>query len=178
MKQGTFIGVDPDTNKSGIAVIQNGDIALLDTLSFADVCDLFLYYRNQDWDNTTAVIESSWNTAHNWHGKATDNRRLSAKKGYDVGRCHQVGISLCEMSKYFGLNTIQHQPLKKCWKGSNGKITHHELQQLFPQLQQRTNQEERDALLLVAHYVGLPCSMQFDTILHANNDVLKRLKSK
>jgi hypothetical protein len=40
-------------------------------------------------------------------------------------------------------------PLKKSWKGPGGKITHKEIAAIVPDLPKATNQEQRDALLLI-----------------------------
>jgi hypothetical protein len=47
------------------------------------------------------------------------------------------------------------KPLKKCWKGRDGKITHEELAR-FTGLMGHTNQDGRDAALLAWVRAGLP----------------------
>jgi hypothetical protein len=51
------------------------------------------------------------------------------------------------------------KPLKKNWKGKDGKITHKELA-LFTGLTGRTNQEARDAGLIAWIFAGLPIRIQ------------------
>ncbi len=56
-----------------------------------------------------------------------------------------------------GIEAREAQPLVKCWKGSDRKITHEELDRIVGGMPgRRSNQEERDALLLAWSRSGLP----------------------
>ena len=77
------------------------------------------------------VIESSWTTGHVWHGKGNKGKAHSARLGYDVGRNHEVGR----------------------------KITHGEIAEITGWDARKSNQEERDALLLAWVCSGRPVRM-------------------
>jgi len=85
-----------------------------------------------------------------------DNRRTAAKKHYEVGRCHEIGILLTEFCRHNAMAYEEVFPLEKCWKGTDRKITHEELMEQFEKLGisvdeahlRRSNQEERDAALI------------------------------
>jgi hypothetical protein len=66
-----------------------------------------------------------------------------------------VGRKIVECAQYYGLEVVERLPLKKIWKGKDGKITDAEIKAFMP-IQGRTNQEERDAALLAWDYAGLP----------------------
>lgn len=68
--------------------------------------------------------------------------------GYDVGRCHRTGELIEEMCDNLGLEYKQQAPLTKVWKGQDRKITHEEIVRITGLIAKRTNQEERDAILL------------------------------
>lgn len=73
--------------------------------------------------------------------------------GRRTGLNHATAKIIAEIARnYFQLDVVEIKPLKKCWKGKDGKITHEELnQQLkmygFEPLK-RTNQDQRDSVLL------------------------------
>ena len=160
MKHRYIIGIDPDSSKSGFAwidsITKEVDIYALD---FPGIV-LKLCNGRGLMPETLVVVEASWlNNRHNWHNKATDSRRVANAKGYDVGRNHQTGMLIVEMCRNYNIEVIDVNPLRKCWKGRDGKITHEEIAELFKDFKNfptRTNQEGRDAALLALNYSELP----------------------
>jgi len=59
------------------------------------------------------------------------------------------------MARHIGLNVEEIKPLRKYWKGKDGKITPQELQS-FTGFKGRSNQDGRDAALIAWVYAGLP----------------------
>lgn len=140
-----LIGIDPDTNKSGVAVKQNRQYTLT-TLPFFQ---LFDYLRDNREKVSMLYIEASWLIKHNWNKKRQGTAAINASIGNDAGRNHETGRKIVEMCQHLNIPYTEVRPLRKCWKGPNGKITHEELTKLIPNLPKRTNQEQRDAALLI-----------------------------
>lgn len=141
------IGIDPDTNKSGIAIkncVKGGSIELLSLTFF----QLYEYLKSHKEKIRTVRIEASWLIKHNWNKNHLGSAALNANIGNAAGRNHETGRKLVEMCQHLGIAYEEVRPLKKHWKGSNGKITHAELSTMVS-LPTRTNQEERDACLLI-----------------------------
>lgn len=71
---------------------------------------------------------------------------------------HQTGILTEQMCEAMGIPCRVVKPLRKCWKGDGGKITHAELQNIVGVTCKlpRTNQDQRDACLLAWVHAGLP----------------------
>lgn len=136
------IGIDPDVDKSGVAVIENGEIELF-SLSFWQLFE-FLKERKPD----LVRVEGGWlNKMSNFRaGKPT---AALARIGKNVGSNHEAGRKIVEMCEYLQIKHEVVKPLQKHWKGTDGKITHEEVVKYFKIKQKRTNQEERDALLLL-----------------------------
>lgn len=152
------IGIDPDVNKSGLACLDvtTKSIEVISN-SFPQLLE---YLRNIARNYTLSgrvvvVVEASWLISTNWHTKHSDNSRTAARKGKDAGRCHEVGRKIVECARYYGLEVVEKLPLKKIWKGKDGKITDEEIK-AFIRIEGRTNQEERDAALLAWEHAGLP----------------------
>lgn len=157
MKYDFVIGIDPDCEKNGVAILCPA-VRLLncETLTFAEtIIYLQFFKRNMEEKSRSfiVVIEAGWLNRSNWHTHG--NAKLAAAIGRSTGMNHQTGILLAQMCDYYKIPYKLQKPLKKCWKGKDGKITHAELK-AFTGIEGRTNQEERDAALISWCEAGLP----------------------
>ena len=154
-----IIGIDPDTDKSGIAQVRVAwrEVELF-SASFPELLDYLQRMRQKELTEgvkVVVVVEASWLISTNWHTKRADSVRTAARKGKDAGRCHEVGRKIVECARYYGLEVVEQLPLKKIWKGKDGKITDEEIKAFIP-IKGRTNQETRDAALLAWNEAGFP----------------------
>ena len=154
-----IIGIDPDTDKSGIAQVRvAGREVELFSASFPELLDYLQRMRQKELTEgvkVMVVVEASWRISTNWHTKRGESVRVSASKGIDQGRCAEVGRKIVECARYYGLDVVEQLPLKKIWKGPDGKITDEEIKVFIP-IKGRTNQETRDAALLAWNEAGFP----------------------
>lgn len=166
IKPDVIIGIDPDVDKSGFALLDRKTMqVIIDTLPFPELLKRLRKVKDQtsaDRKALLVVVEASWLITHNWHLGNGMIRGIGAiaKTGYNVGRNHQVGLMIVQYCKALGIDVIEQRPLKKCWKGPDGKITHAELAYFVPGLPSRTNSEERDALLLMWNEANLPMKIK------------------
>ncbi len=157
-KADIIIGIDPDVNKSGVGVVsRDGKVDVFsytfpELIEYLKLCSTLGITMEK---TCVVVVEASWKISTNWHTGRGDSIRTAARKGKDAGRCHEVGRKIVECAQYYGLEVVERLPLKKIWKGKDGKITDEEIKAFMP-IQERTNQEERDAALLAWDYAGLP----------------------
>lgn len=157
-RPGIVIGIDPDVSKSGLAYL---DVTTKEVQVISNSFPQLLEYLQNIARNHTlsgrvvVVVEASWLISTNWHTKREDSVRTAARKGKDAGRCHEVGRKIIECARYYGLEVVEKLPLKKIWKGKDGKITDEEIK-AFIRIEGRMNQEERDAALLAWEHAGLP----------------------
>lgn len=159
MKYDNIIAIDPDVEKSGVAyLIRNTKRLSLHSLSFPLLLD-YLQGAKRELDKRNesliVVIEAGWLIQSNWHLKRNDNKHVASAKGNSAGRNHETGRKIVEMCKHYGIEVLPILPLKKCWKGKDGKITQEELA-YFTGITGRTNQDARDAALIAWNYAGLP----------------------
>lgn len=158
MKYDYIIAIDPDVDESGVATLATENRDLQTTkLSFPTLCDFIREQQERtkrEGLSMCVVVEAGWVNKTNWHihGK---NARAAAAIGKQTGRNHEVGRLLVEMAKHYGCRVIEQPPLKKCWKGREGKITADELKS-FAGITGRTNQDQRDACLLAWVTANLP----------------------
>jgi len=155
-----IIGIDPDVELSGVAFLRKGTKEL--SIQKWDFCGIMSYFKSMDELGEEAkkhiivVIEAGWMRSGNWHLPRKCSKEMAAKIGNSTGRNHEVARKLAEIAKFYGLNVIEHAPLKKIWKGPEGKITHDELAYFTHMTYKRTNQDQRDAALLAWSYAGFP----------------------
>ena len=142
----TYIGIDPDVDGSGYAVLLPDGILHCGNATLAEIADDARKFRR---DKVVYVIEAAWLTGKvNWHFSGGENRRVSSAMGYSIGRNHQAGMDIAALLRHMGHEVREVRPLKKFWRGRDGKITHEELCRLTGWTAARSNQEQRDALLL------------------------------
>ena len=165
----TIIGIDPDCGRSGVAVLDMRAREMqMHSMTFPELVQYLTCVAADGVEGMRilVVVEASWKTETNWHGRRGDGYRVAAKKGYDVGRNHETGRKITEMAQAYGLEVKEKSPLRKCWKGKDGKITHGELVSLLEGsgvrhgLGGRSNQEERDAALLALDASGIAMRMK------------------
>jgi hypothetical protein len=164
-----IIAIDPDVGGSGVAVFymstkmfQTGNMTLPKLVDFLKDkkgwCD-------GEGFSLIVVVEASYLINANWHLSWDDTKNRAAAKGKQVGRNHEIGRQIVEFCKYLEIPYEEKLPLKKCWAGKDGKISHDELIQLIdgmslPAWTGKTNQEIRDAMLIALDRSGLPLRMK------------------
>lgn len=163
-----FVGIDPDVDGSGVAVLKvdrgvgfhmkpETEIIDISNSDLPSMIDLFARIKESETaDKTTIVVEAGWKNHSNWHIPKKAGTHMAAEIGRRTGRNHQIAMDIAAIAQSFGLHVIERLPLIKSWKGKDGKITHDELSYITGMKQKRTNQEQRDALLLAWCESGLP----------------------
>ena len=155
-----YIGIDPDVEKSGFAVLDRTaqSLTFCGSLSFYETLlhlRMIAQQYAQDRSRVLVVIEDS-DISVNWHYNPHDKPGVIAAKGRSVGMCHATIRHLREICENIGLTVRMQPPLRKVWHGPDGKITHEEASYFMKGLPKRTNQEARDAALLCYDVSGLP----------------------
>jgi hypothetical protein len=152
MKITRIVAVDPDVTKSGVAVIDVGTrIVEAYAMAFPNLVE---YLYDLDKETTRIAVEAGWLNKPNWH--CAPSMAAAANVGNRIGRNHETGRKIVEMCEHKGLPVSLVKPLGKRWKGTSGKITHPELENILKGLKlglnkKRTNQDERDSILIAIH---------------------------
>lgn len=166
-KYDNIIAIDPDVDKSGVAFLERSTKKMeLSTLPFPDLLDYLQFAKKvsvESGQTVVVLVEAGWLIKSNWHLKQGESKRVSSAKGNAAGRNHETGRKIVEMAKHYDLDVEEVYPLKKSWKGKDGKITHEELA-YFTGVMGRTNQESRDAALIAWNYAGFPIKITKQSI--------------
>lgn len=161
MKYDNIIAIDPDKDKSGVAFLKPATRQLeVTNLAFPLLLDYLKHAQSvqaETRETLVVVVEAGWMVRKSNFHEAQGRRAEKIAK--DVGANHETGRKIIEMCQHYGIPTVQHAPLVKCWKGKDRKITHEELS-CFTGLQGRTNQDARDAALLAWTFSGLPIRLK------------------
>lgn len=164
MKYTTIIAIDPDTEKSGVATLDlNGMKVHAEAMPFPVLLDeLSNTQCLSRGKNFKVIVEGGWLVSKsNYHyAKGKGGERIAK----NVGANHETGRKIVEMLAHWGVEHEVIHPLKKCWKGRDGKITLAELNSLLRGMgikeMGRCNQDVRDAVLIALTCSGLPMRMR------------------
>lgn len=166
LKPQIIVGIDPDVEASGIGIIDTTACELTVDYTVLPLPKLVERLQSivlQEKIHPVRIfIEAGWLNKGNWHLAPRDTKQVAAAKGRQAGRNHQLGLDLCTLLDHQGIPHTEVLPLIKCWKGKDRKITHEELDAIVRWVngtglpRKRSNQEERDALLLAWEKSGLP----------------------
>lgn len=151
------IGIDPDNERSGVGVVNKRTMAVQTVkATFSELLAILKQYQEAG-TRCAVVIEGGWLRTTNWHTVPGMTARKAAAIGRSVGMNHQTGILLTEMCDSMGLRYDVVPPLRKYWRGADGKITQDELQCVVGDENKlpRMSQDQRDAVLLAWVYSGL-----------------------
>lgn len=150
------IGIDPDIEASGVAIVANTDKRLhLCRMGLPEIIHLSERIAELYPDSQAAIkiyVEGGWLNQSNWHIRGRDTPRRAAALGYDVGRNHQIGHDIIALLTAQGYSVTPVKPLAKVWATPTGKISHQLLQRITNQSIPRCNQDERDAAIIAWTY--------------------------
>ena len=164
-----IIGIDPDTDKSGVAMLDTEKKVMvsIDSLTFPELMKCFsktLPDHGYTKEDLLIVVEDSWTgNEHIFRKESGYKSGVNARMGYDVGRCHEVGRLIIAMGEHYGLNIVGKKALRKTWSGPDKKITQKEIAYFIPCWPTRANQEQRDAALLAWNEAMLPIKLDLRT---------------
>lgn len=149
-----YIGIDPDTEKSGVAV-WDGEKLELHNLGFFELYDFLMGKWRECFDSVffdgdhvvtvryelKVVIEAGWlNEKTNWHYSG-HSKGVTAQVGARIGANWETGKKIAEMCEYLNLEYELRKPVSSKMDAKFfAKLTGYK---------GRTNQEQRDAGALV-----------------------------
>lgn len=113
------IGVDPDSDKHGVAVYIDGVLTRLKSMRLIDLQAVFREYSHL---NPVLHIENvcGQNAAFK-KGFVKIDSKASTAINRSVGKCQQAQIEVERFAEYYGMEIVRHK-ISKSWKDTgNGK---------------------------------------------------------
>ena len=139
IKEKIIIGIDPDVEKSGVAV-KCKTFTKLSNLKFFELFDLLSAYK-ETRESILVYVECGYLNASNWHKKVNQSASVNAKIGERTGANFETAKKICEMCEYLGIEHVKIKPTKS-------KVNAEFFRQIT-KIDARTNQEQRDAYMLI-----------------------------
>jgi hypothetical protein len=156
MDKTVYVGVDPDIYKSGVAIIKDGEIETR-SITFYDFVFNFISMLQAIKDKGREVIvyvEGSWLIKQTYKKHLIYNTSNVIKRiVYNVGMNHAVGLKLCEILDKKNIETKIVDPLRIEKKVNTIQVIDACISHNIYLKTRLKNQEERDAALLVVHYM-------------------------
>lgn len=134
-----LIGIDPDVDKSGFAMLQGAQLKL-DNLTFFQLFEELSFYKEREIKPLVYVECGALNKS-NWHSKASKSDKWNSNIGAALGRNFEVANKIVEMCIFLNIPYEKIQPKRS-------KITNDYFKSITG-ISTRTNQEQRDALMLI-----------------------------
>lgn len=104
------IGIDPDSEKSGVALYQGCEPPLLYNLKFIELQEFLLLNRT-----ALVVIEDVMQNTATFKKSGATTQGAIRKVAYSVGRCAQVGYHLVQFCEHHDIKYVL-KPISKMWK--------------------------------------------------------------
>lgn len=145
------MAIDPDVDDSGVAIYHKGDGISFTKWPQPRITE----FIRSNASSLYVIVEAGYlNKTPNFHG---GNFKVSQNIAAKVGRNWQVAYSIIEYCKYYHAEYKEQKPLAKIWRG--GKISEEELNRCILKPRgispiKRTNQDERDAILLLFNNIS------------------------
>ncbi|TVT77643.1 hypothetical protein [Acinetobacter colistiniresistens] len=133
-----IIGIDPDLEKSGVA-IRWADALSLNNLTFVELKDLI---EREKSAIKKVVVEAGWlNGKANYHYRPNQTKTEGERIAKNVGENHATGKLIVQLIESMGVPVQQLKPTRSKLNAKDfNRITGWE---------KRSNQEQRDAAMLV-----------------------------
>lgn len=146
------IGIDPDMRKPGVAIIQDGVYTSIQSITNVELFALIEKHRGLAsvmWhvEDVNAVSPTYYRARHGAVSKQAVQDNISQK----VGMVKALGTVIIDVLEYYACNYELVKPLR----GSFKKAKHEA--ELFKKLtgwEGRTNQDSRDAAMLIFRFMG------------------------
>lgn len=147
------IGIDPDTDRSGVAIWDMRRKRLLQygALRFFEIFDLL---KEHKYSIELVRVEAGWvHAKSNFHGRAYQTKAAGERIAKNVGANHETGRKIVEMCKYFSLTCDEVPPMGKMRKDYFHQLTGIDTK----------NQDVIDAVMLVWDYKDIkPIEFRID----------------
>lgn len=167
-KPDVLISVDPDIDKSGFAYLDvNTREIHLFAYTFPELiksCEAIRKECESAGKRLKIIVEAGWVNSSNWHLMPYFSKSMCCEIGRRTGENHGAGKIIVSYMKDLDYDVEEVRPLRKCWKGKDGKITAEEFKEITG-YDKRCNSDMRDAGLLAWVYAGLPIKMKVNNKL-------------
>jgi hypothetical protein len=119
------IGIDPDTEKHGVAVYTNGRLGDLQKFSLVEIFDhIIVKERTKVQDDSELIFSIEDVCANNfvYSRNMTKNNKVNMSIARNVGACQQAQTELMRMLEHFNIKYVLHKPQSGNWAKDKTKF--------------------------------------------------------
>ncbi|WP_417536316.1 hypothetical protein [Methylophaga sp.] len=132
-----IVGIDPDTDKHGVALYANGELVELRDLDLMGLRD---YLEALDGSVVVSIEDIvSVSAIYNGRFKRGDTQAVKSMKAQNVGMCKHAQVEVERLCEHLGLKVIKQRP-SKIWKDAKNKQF-----KLVTGWTKRSNEDQRSA---------------------------------
>lgn len=106
-----IIGIDPDSEKHGVAVVKNDVLCSLHNLTLPELIDKFFFTEFSILLSIEDVCANNFIYSRN----QKDNRKIEASIARSLGKCQQAQVELIRMANSYSIPYLLFPPQKGNW---------------------------------------------------------------
>lgn len=145
------IGIDPDIEKPGVAIIEDGKYAAVTSMTMPELFDLIASHRG----NANVVfhvedVNTDSATYYRHRPGAISKQNVQNKISQHVGMCKAAAKTICHVIEHYDCRLIMVKPKSRAHKTAKHEADY------FKRItgwQGRTNQDSRDAAMLIFQFL-------------------------
>ena len=122
-KFSTVIGVDPDTDKHGVAIYSNGELVSLLKLNTIELVERFRFSSDLVFSiENTLANKFIYTRNKTGNDEVNHNDEVNQKIMLSVGRCQQAQTELMRWLDHYGMPYILNAPQKGNWADNKAQF--------------------------------------------------------
>jgi len=115
------IGIDPDSEKHGVAIYVSGGLSKLKSMTLIEIYEKLEFMNSSYLGSIEVHIEDVNGVSASFTARdKKENINVKLKIASHMGRCKQAQIELERVFEYFGVKVVKHK-ISKNWKDASGK---------------------------------------------------------
>ncbi len=112
------VGIDPDSDKHGVAIYRDGALDGLYGLRLIDIIELI---DSELIDSLEFHIEDVCANNAAFSKSGIKNAKAATNVNRSIGKCQQAQIELERILEHYGVKVVKHK-ISKQWKDQGGKV--------------------------------------------------------
>ncbi|NCP63166.1 MAG: hypothetical protein GW836_00705 [Paraglaciecola sp.] len=119
----TTVGIDPDTEKHGVAIYVDGKLADLRKYNLVEIIENIITPDLLNAANETVFsIENVCANDFVYSRNMTKNSKVNMSIARNIGACQQAQTELMRMLDHFGIKYVLHKPQSGNWAKDKNKF--------------------------------------------------------
>lgn len=117
-KELAIVGVDPDSDKHGIAIYSNGKLLTLAEWALPEVIKFIVDYEGYGFEGVLFSIENVMFNNFIYGRNENRSKKVQSEIARRTGRCQQSQVELVRMLEHHGIKYQLHKPQLGNWAGN------------------------------------------------------------